>query len=242
MAKKKQKKVKGFEDYFSQSIQEFGDKFVSFLKVFLVLYFLPLIILGMIGMLAFASYIVTYSQEELIENGQVLLSNIFSPGLIVLAFLLLLTFMVFYVLMSISFIEIAFAKKPLGLKESVRKSKKHFWRFLGLGIVLTFALIILYALFIIPGIIFNVFWIFSVYILVDKKAGVFDSIKQSYRMVKGRWWTLFGHSVLLIIIAMIVSWILMLVPFFGRLISSLVVTPIIVIFYKNWYLDLKAKK
>jgi hypothetical protein len=51
-------------------------------------------------------------------------------------------------------------------------------------------------LFIIPGIIFAIFWAFASYVYLIEKAGVFESIRGSKKLVKGRWWSVFWTFVL----------------------------------------------
>lgn len=234
---------KGFWDYFGGSLSEFGDKFVSFLKVYLAFYLLPIALLAVAGITFFVTF-ASYNGFEKSSEIESFFSNL-SPEILVpltLGFLLLVfIFLALNIFMTLAFLEISFSKKPLSFKEALKKSSPNFWKFFGLTIVLTISLVFLYILLIIPGIIFTIFWVFSMYIMVDKKVGVFESMKMSFRLVKGRWWSVFGYSLLILIIALATSFILGMIPF-GGLISTLIVTPVVLIFFKNWYLDLKVGK
>lgn len=237
---------KSFGDYFSVSLKEFGEKFVSFLKVFLVFYLLPLFVLVLLGGLIFVGFFVVSNPFTMGGDVDLDIASMNIPNALLIPFVFvligfILLFFVFSILMTLGFLEIAFAKKPLTLSQTFKGTKVNFWRFLGLSIVMAVALFFLYLALIIPGVIFTVFWIFSAYVLVDKKTGVFDSLRGSYNIVKGRWWNVFGYSLLIMLIALVTSMIFSFVPF-GGLVTTLVVTPIVIIFYKNWYLDLKGRR
>lgn len=51
----------------------------------------------------------------------------------------------------------------------------------------------------------SVCWVFSMYILVSEKRGIFASLGASARLVKGRWWRTFGFVALMYLIAMVVG-------------------------------------
>ena len=57
------------------------------------------------------------------------------------------------------------------------------------------------ALLIVPGIIFGVYTAFSLFALVvDGKKG-FEALLESYSLVKGRWWAVFGRIAFLALVA-----------------------------------------
>ena len=79
----------------------------------------------------------------------------------------------------------------IDINQVVERSKPLVLPYIGLAIVLAVIFTIGFILLVIPGIIAVFFLSLSVYILVDKKVGVFDSIKQSYELTKANWqWVL----------------------------------------------------
>jgi len=62
-----------------------------------------------------------------------------------------------------------------------------------------------FALLIIPGIIFSVWFAFSYYVLLfEGKTGI-DAMKASKAYVKGRWWAVFGRFAFIVLVSIIFS-------------------------------------
>ncbi len=118
-------------------------------------------------------------------------------------------------------------------------------------------------LFIIPGILFAIWFLFTKYaVILDKKNDLF-ALQYSYQIVKGRWWQVFwrcfGFGILMMIIAGVVVGVLMgigyaaltsmgetagvavggLLLVVGILAMMYVLTPIAVHYYVSLYRDLK---
>jgi hypothetical protein len=154
-----------------------------------------------------------------------------------------LLFSILEVILFISFIYISVSdKKKIGLGESLKGALNNFFSVLGLSIVLFFALLFLFILLIVPGIIFMVFWLFSPFILIKEKAGIIDSLKRSKKLVKGRWWMVFGYYLLFLLISIGAFFALSFIPFIGSFFEYLIVVPFSILFFKNMYLDLKKNK
>jgi uncharacterized membrane protein len=128
----------------------------------------------------------------------------------------------------------------------------------------------LYLALIIPGIIFfNILGSKHIYLL-DKNEGILNSLKQSRKMIKGKWWKTFGYSLLLILILFVFSIAIGIIkaPIFlisiihlakntefslgflgiSSLIdvlyktgTSLINTPLAILFFKNFYQFIKKK-
>ena len=158
-------------------------------------------------------------------------------------FLFVIALGVFYVLATVSYIYTGFSKpENLSFDKTFAFARKNFWRYAGLALLTIVCLIPLYMLLIIPGIIFTVFWIFSSYIFLSGNNGAWESMKQSKVLVKGKWWRVFGYGLLLSVIIIVISLVLKFVPFLGSIVSSLVITPFMILFFKNFYIDLKKNR
>lgn len=237
--------AKGFGDLFSDSLKEYGDKFMILLKTFAFIYFIPIVIMAVIGIILVFLTGFTVSNISSNLTGTVML-NLFEGGISALGLVLLFIFIIIYliisVLLSISYVHISLAKKETSWKNVFKVARNFFWKYLGISILMGILLILLYLLLIIPGIIFTVYWIFAIYILMNEKLGIWESLKKSKQIVKGRWWRVFGYFLLLMLIIMAVSIVTGFIPFIGSLVQFLVITPFCIIFFKNFYLDLKGKK
>lgn len=91
----------------------------------------------------------------------------------------------------------------------------------------------------VPGIIFMVYWIFAFFILYDQRLGIKKSLGESKRIVRGRWWRTFGIFLLIGLIVTAVSGVLNNIPLIGWIASMVLVHPFFIIFFKNFYLNMK---
>ncbi len=134
--------------------------------------------------------------------------------------------------------------------------RKYFWRIVGLTL-LTFLFIFLWSLlFIIPGLIFAIFYCLASYILINEDLGGRKAIKRSRQLIKGFWWAVFARLLLLFLILFIVMMILsiptallnMVAVWLGSAYAILVnlvimmITPAIMVYMFLIYKDLKTIK
>jgi len=239
--------MKGFGDLFRESFNETKEKFMPIFKSFLFLYLIPMVILFLVFMVIFAvgfsrgDSVLDFSLGSVVSAA--LVGGAFSYGLIVVGFILVIILVVLMILLSISYLYIAlFGKKQMSFKHIFGAARTYFWRYVGLCILLAILLVILFILFIIPGIIFFVYWLFAAYVLMNEKLSPWDSMKRSKQIVKGRWWRTFGILLLIGVIVSFASLIIGLIPLIGGLVTSLLLTPFSIIFFKNMYLDMKKNK
>lgn len=80
------------------------------------------------------------------------------------------------------------------------KSFDNFWNFLFAEILYGFLVVIGYILFIIPGIIWSIKFMFVPFLIIDKKMKVSEAFKTSNKMASGVQWDLFGFIILSILI------------------------------------------
>jgi hypothetical protein len=77
------------------------------------------------------------------------------------------------------------------IKEAFAFGRKHFWGYLAVSI-LTGILVLLWSfLFIIPGLIFGIFYSFALYVFIFEDFQGLAAIKRSKELVGGYWWPVF---------------------------------------------------
>lgn len=124
------------------------------------------------------------------------------------------------------------------VKEYFAKSKPLIWPFAWTSILTGLVVMLGFMLFIIPGIIFAVWFGFAKFAtLFDGKKGT-DALGYSKSLVKGNFWPVLGRVALIVGIAMILSSI----PSVGFLINMFFTTPFAVIFVYVMYEDLKRQR
>ena len=240
-----------FGKIFNDSVNEYGKKFMSILKVFLFLYLIPVIVF-MITIVILVIVLGGINLSDLPINNLSLASvtgfatseiGSISPTFLIIfipvVIILFLAFFYFMILRSISLVVISLSKKELSFKQVFKKARKYFWVYLGLVIVQMIFLLGLSVLLIIPGLIFLIYWMFSNYVLINENKGVMDSLKRSKQIVEGRWWRTFGYLLLVWIIIIGISIVFDWIPFVGGIVQQLVLIPFLILFLKNFYLDLK---
>ena len=160
-------------------------------------------------------------------------------------------------------------KKKFSYSEALQSGKRVYLPLLGLYIVLILFLLGLYLLLIIPGIIFTIYWILSIFIKVDENSGVIESLRKSFYMIRGRWWRTLGYLAILAIVVSAVSLIFSIpsiitsgameissavtgtastpllatsqvISFVFSALSYLIIIPFSIFFLKNYYLELKT--
>jgi len=253
----------GFGEIFGKSWREYSDNFKVLFKLFLYLSIIPTIVIFIIQ--------VPYALEifNLGVNPSVAAFNAISmqPKHIVVGALTAIASIVFLLFLYSSLVYNAlYRKKEMSVKESLSGGKKYAWKYFLYCLVLGIFLIGLFILLIIPGIIFLIFWTFSAYILIGENKGILESLKESRRIVSGKWWRVFGYSLLFFIIIvgisivfsivgaivgavvllfegtnitgfhLLTSFISLLFDLGGRIIT----VPLAVLFFKNFYLDMKG--
>lgn len=95
-----------------------------------------------------------------------------------------------------------------------------------------------FILFIIPGIIFSVWFCFAQYAFVFEDTRGMKALYRSRELVKGYWWPVMGRLLLLLAVTMLISSIAKL----GFLINSLFTMPFGIIYIYAIYEDLKRVK
>lgn len=103
------------------------------------------------------------------------------------------------------------------------------------GLIVLFGLILL----IIPAIIFGIWYSFSVWLVLDRGIRIGEALKQSKAMVRGRFWKIFGRSIVFGLFTLLISVLTSVIPYAGSLIASFV-TPLFMLPFFLLYRDLST--
>jgi hypothetical protein len=154
---------------------------------------------------------------------------------IIIAFLIFVSGIVFSIAMTPTIID-TFMKidngRGAGLKlwPEYTAGFKFFWVILGLGILQSLISIGSFVLLIIPGIIVSVFVGFYIFArIIDGKNG-FSAFTESYSLVQGRWWKVFGRLFVAGLAYFVAAMVLLLIDFIIGLIfgSKSAITTILI--------------
>ena len=169
--------VESFTKLLNESIKSFREHFNLIIKVSIFLYFIPNVIIELIQ-IYYYNIFKTGIKHFLIDIPAGIASGI-------TYFLLIFTI--------IKIIALKKKKKEITFSEAIKFASEHFLPGLILLIKISFFLFFLYMLFIIPGIIFSIFWVFSFYALINDNVDVKEAMGHSKKVVKGRWFKVFWY-------------------------------------------------
>lgn len=200
-----------FGDVFGKTWKNYKDNFRTIFKLMIFFYAIPAIIVGFIQFFYFGA-------SNLSEIG---VRDVRVAGSLVL---LSIGFFLISMIATLGILASSLRKERFSYSDTLSDAKRYYWKYLGfilvagIFVVLLFliplglgVLLWLYAgviavavllgiVLAIPGAVLAVSWLFGAYILVDEKRGILKSLGRSYRLVKRRWWRIFGNWVLLAII------------------------------------------
>jgi hypothetical protein len=131
----------------------------------------------------------------------------------------------------------AVSDENIGIKDSLGKGWHKLWSFLWLFTILGYVVTGGFLLFLIPGIIFSVWFFFSQFILVREDERGLNAMLKSKEYVRGHWFDIF----LRLFVIWIISAALGIIPIIGPILSF-VFFPFMMIFIFLVYDDLKAVK
>jgi hypothetical protein len=115
----------------------------------------------------------------------------------------------------------------INIIKQYKSSFGFFWSFVLLMIILILATYGSFALFIIPGIVISVYVLFSIFTFtVDGKRGI-ASMVESFRLVQGYWWQVFGRMLFLALIFIGLGILLEIIIFILALVGSHIVPSVI---------------
>ena len=131
----------------------------------------------------------------------------------------------------------AVTDSTLGIKEAFGKGWRSIWSFMWLYSVMGFVITGGYLLFLVPGIIFSVWFAFSQFVLAKDDVRGMDALLKSKEYVRDMWFEVFGR----LAVIWLVSLFLGTIPFLGPLLS-LLFAPFVMVFTYLIYEDLAGVK
>jgi hypothetical protein len=111
----------------------------------------------------------------------------------------------------------AVADVGLGIREALEKGWERFLAFSWLYFLSGFIVIGGYLLFIIPGVIFSVWFIFAQFVVAGGQARGMDALFVSREYVRGYWFDVFARLVIIWLFSVVIGW----VPIVGAVLSLL---------------------
>ena len=131
----------------------------------------------------------------------------------------------------------AVSDETLGIRDSLEAGSKKLWSFIWIFTILSYIVTGGFLLFVIPGIIFSIWFFFSQFILAREDERGMNALLKSKEYVKGYWFDVFLRMLIIWIISAVIGGI----PFVGWILS-LFFMPFAMIFSFLVYEDLKAIK
>lgn len=104
-------------------------------------------------------------------------------------------------------------KNSLSIKETFSVGMQKYWKF---GLLLTILFFVTgfgFVLFVIPGIIFLVWFSFSNFVFIEKQVGVKEAMLKSKELVKGKFWKILGRLFVFGVFSILVEMVFSLVPY-----------------------------
>lgn len=130
---------------------------------------------------------------------------------------------------------VAIVDEGSNLKSAIKKAEPRVLSYMWLTFLLSFLILGSFLLFVVPGIIFVVWFIFAAFIFIDKDLRGMNALFASKEYVRGRWLDVFVRLLAVMAVFVLIS----LAPIIGALVNILL-TPFIFVYIYQLYLDLKS--
>jgi len=237
----KNESISGVGELFRNSWEYYKDHSLNLILLALIslLGFIPLMLVGILG-------------SKILE--QMTISNILLVIVMAILFLAVLLFGVYVAISAeagiMVYLKTIYQKGVPKVWEAFNVArKKYIISYLGAGIVYGVLVILWSLLFIVPGIIFLVFYLFGTWVVVFKDKKALSSLEKSVELIRGYWWAVTGRLLLLYVIIYFVIFVLNAViqhdPLAGIItqIFSFLIGPFVVFYFYIIFTDLlKIKK
>jgi len=185
------------------------------------------------------------------------------------AFILVFVGLLFNLFTSAGLVATSLKSGKYKFESMIKEAKGFYFRYLGFTIIGVIFLLALGILLIIPAVIFGVYWVVATYFLYEGKHGIIGSFGASFRIVRKRWWKVFGRLIIVLLVITVFSiiasiplsifnmislafgigepfpiWNVVLQNLLGIVdtIIKTLGTALMIIYFKNLYLDLKKTK
>jgi hypothetical protein len=127
------------------------------------------------------------------------------------AFLMLLSIINYLWGLLALFIFIREDNSDLNIQEIYNKAFKKFISYAWIIILRTLIIIAGIILFVIPGIIWAIYYSLSIYVFLDENKTGYAALKENKQLVKGYWWPVFFRNLILVIIFIIIGQLILLI-------------------------------
>ena len=198
---KKEKIIKS-KDLIKESWLVYSKNILKFIEVFFY---------GLVGVVpVFGLMILVILYAEFIGDKAPLAINIISGIIAFIAFIASIYIALVYSIRAKVASILLLKNNFTSAKENFKEAKSYFVKFLGVSMLLVVLVIAWGFVFIIPALIFAIYYGFAQYILVAEDKRPFSAIERSYDLVRGYFWPVFGRFALIALIGMMAYWILSL--------------------------------
>ena len=126
----------------------------------------------------------------------------------------------------------------LGAKQSLLKGWSIINSYIWVSFLTGLTILLGFIFFIIPGLIFTIWFGFSRYVLISEDKRGKSAMIMSRQLVRGYWWSIFGRFLVTLILGIFISY----VPLLGPLINLFFTIAFIIIYDYLIYEDLKKIK
>jgi len=177
-----------------------ASKFLTMTLLVPLLGIMPLVIAGVLFVLSDILSPVSVSSPIIL---------IFQIILGLLAFISILFFLyVLYISTIGIYILLRDFSPDLKVKEAFKRARPYLWKFIIVNLFTGILVILWSLLFIIPGILFAVYYTFAIWVLIFEDYEGMSALRRSKKLVKGYWWAVFGRFLAIGLIYLIVILIL----------------------------------
>ncbi len=235
----------GIGDLLKRSWQVYKEKFWRLVGIMVM----GIMVIGML--VCFLVFILPFVIVAVFGVGGKILGGQWAIGRVFIFFIFLLAFLLSLialmgVLLIVLFIKasliFAIKEKDIGIGKALKLGWSKTLSLLWVDLLTRLAITGGSFLFIIPGIIFSVWFKFADYVLVVENLKGPKALSKSKFLVQGYWWNVFGKMFVLSILAGIVMLVLSFIPLIGVLIALVTIFPFSRVFYFLLYQDLKRLK
>lgn len=195
--KSKEKLILTF-DLFKKAWSFYKKRFLDFVEMYLW---------GLLGLIPFLGLALIYLGVTALGLGE--------AGAVIVVFTLLLVlallWSLYYGIRAHIGIILLIKNAEAKVKSTFLETKEFFASYVVVSMVSGIFLILLTLLFIIPGVVFYVYWAFAtMLVIVEGIKGTMPALKRSKSLVKGHWWAVAGRLLFIGLLYSLVIYILMI--------------------------------
>ncbi|XOA43073.1 MAG: hypothetical protein ACKKMO_01195 [Candidatus Nealsonbacteria bacterium] len=132
--------------------------------------------------------------------------------------------------------------KEWRIKDAIKNGWSKYWPFFLVSLLTGLAIGLGFLLFIIPGIIFAIWFVFSYYTVICEDKRGFKALSRSRQLVKGYWWPTAKRVYTIMIITIPLSMGAQFIPYLGQFAFMILFIPFSIIYNYLIYQNLKEIK